>query len=222
MAVREAEWTYSSDGRIAFVFLAFAIVLLALGLLAVTAFGSDAANAGAAWLGIAISPLVLPPLVSPPPLARRGAASFSVYPRRSVDEAVMAVREAIEASGKTAQVDVVKSRSDHPPRIITAEGIPSRFRIEVTRHPAGAEGGLEWTEIVESSASRDGEEAQALRRRVTELLAGGAPPAGWGSYTPIPGLPPLPPRPRSPAPCGGGGDFFAGVAAPARSSMLAG
>ena len=47
MAVREAEWTYSNDGRIAFVFLAFAIVLLALGLLAVTAFGSDAANAGA-------------------------------------------------------------------------------------------------------------------------------------------------------------------------------
>src|SRR2546428_639205 len=53
MAVREAEWTYSNDGRIAFVFLAFAIVLLALGLLAVTAFGSDAANAGAALLAIA-------------------------------------------------------------------------------------------------------------------------------------------------------------------------
>jgi len=178
MAVREAEWTYSNDGRIAFVFLAFAIVLLALGLLAVTAFGSDAANAGAALLAIAMFLLVFALLVFLPRLARRGAASFSVYSRRSVDEAVMAVREAIEASGKTAQVDVVKSRSDHPPRIITAEGIPSSFRIEVTRHPAGAEGGLEWTEIVESSASRDGEEAQALRRRVTERLAGGSPPNG--------------------------------------------
>src|SRR2546427_407599 len=135
MAVREAEWTYSNDGRIAFVFLAFAIVLLALGLLAVTAFGSDAANAGAALLAIAMFLLVFALLVFLPRLARRGAASFSVYSRRSVDEAVMAVREAIEASGKTAQVDVVKSRSDHPPRIITAEGIPSRFRIEVTRHP---------------------------------------------------------------------------------------
>src|SRR5436309_10637312 len=178
MAVREAEWTYSNDGRIAFVFLAFAIVLLALGLLAVTALGSDAANAGAALLAIAMFLLVFAVLVFVPRLARRGAASFSVYSRRSVDEAVKAVREAIEASGKTAQVDVVKSRSDHPPRIVTAEGIASRFRIEVTRHPAGAEGGLEWTEIVESSASRYGAEAQALRKKVTERLGGGSPPDG--------------------------------------------
>ncbi len=178
MAVREAEWTYSNDGRIAFAFLAFAMVLLALGLLAVIALGSDAANGGVALLAIAVFLLVFAVLVFLPRLARRGAASFSVYSRRSVDEAVKAVREAIEASGKTARVDVVKSRSDHPPRIVTAEGIPSRFRIEVTRHPSGAEGGLEWTEIVESSASRDGEEAQALREKVTERLAGRSPPDG--------------------------------------------
>ncbi|HVG36243.1 MAG TPA: hypothetical protein VNA10_00785, partial [Thermoplasmata archaeon] len=138
----------------------------------------DAANGGVALLAIAVFLLVFAVLVFLPRLARRGAASFSVYSRRSVDEAVKAVREAIEASGKTARVDVVKSRSDHPPRIVTADGIPSRFRIEVTRHPAGAEGGLEWTEIVESSASRDGEEAQALRKQVTERLAGRAPPDG--------------------------------------------
>src|SRR5207247_792690 len=83
-------------------------------------------------------------------LARRGPSSFSFYSRRSLDEAVKAVREAIEASGRTPRVDVVKSRSDHPPRIVTAEGIQARFRIEVTRHPAGAEGGLEWTEVVDS------------------------------------------------------------------------
>jgi len=178
VAVREAQWTYSNDGRIAFVFLAFAIGLLALGVLAVSALGSDAVNGGVALLAVAMFLLVFAVLVFLPRLARRGAASFSVYSRRSVDEAVKAVREAIEASGKTARVDVVKSRSDHPPRIITADGIPSRFRIEVTRHPAGAEGGLEWTEIVESSASMDGEEAQALRKGVTERLAGRAPPDG--------------------------------------------
>src|SRR6266571_6200134 len=100
MAVREAEWTYSNDGRIAFVFLAFAIVLLALGLLAVTAFGSDAANGGVALLAIAMFLLVFAILVFLPRLARRGAASFSVYSRRSVDEAVKAVREAIEVSGR--------------------------------------------------------------------------------------------------------------------------
>ena len=93
MAVREAEWTYSNDGRIAFVFLAFAIVLLALGLLAVTAFGSDAANGGVALLATAMFLLVFAILVFLPRLARRGAASFSVYSRRSVDEAVKALSE---------------------------------------------------------------------------------------------------------------------------------
>src|SRR2546427_8745562 len=179
MAVGEGEWTYSTDGRIAFVFRAFGIVLRALGLLAVTALGSDAANGGVALLAIAMFLLVFAILVFLPRLARRGAASFSVYSRRSVDEAVKAVREAIEASGKKARVDVVKSRSDHPPRVVTAEGIPSRFRIEVTRHPAGAEGGLEWTEIVEASASRAGEEAQALRKRVTERRAAARARAPW-------------------------------------------
>src|SRR5881397_1833006 len=178
MAVRETEWAYSNDGRIAFVFLALAIVLLAIGVVAVTAFGGDAANGGAALLAIATFLLVFSVLVFLPRLARRGAASFSVYSGRSVDEAVKAIREAIEASGRTSRVDIVKSRSDHPPRIVTAEGIQARFRIEVTRHPAGAEGGLEWTEIVESSASRDGAEAQALRKKVTERLAAGSPPDG--------------------------------------------
>src|SRR5947199_8831426 len=163
MAAHQTEWSYSNDGRIAFVFLALAIVLLALGLLAVTAFGSDAANGGVALLATAMFLLVFAILVFLPRLARRGAASFSVYSRRSVDEAVKAVREAIEVSGRKARVDVVKSRSDHPPRIVTAEGVPSRCRIEVTRHPAGAEGGLELPETVESWGSRDGEDGRARR-----------------------------------------------------------
>src|SRR3989442_13763934 len=126
---------------------------------------------------------------------RRGPASFSFYSRRSLDEAVKAVREAIEASGRTPRVDIVKSRSERPPRIVTAEGIQARFRIEVTRHPAGAGGGLEWTEIVESSASRDGAEAQALRKKVMERLVGGAPPDGWGRAQPHAGRPAPPTHP---------------------------
>src|SRR6059036_4059240 len=105
MAEPSTEWAYSNDGRIAFVFLGLAIVLLSIGLLAVTAFGSDAANGGVALLATAMFLLVFAILVFLPRLARRGAASFSVYSRRSVDEAVKAVREAIEASGRIPRVD---------------------------------------------------------------------------------------------------------------------
>src|SRR2546429_9729046 len=113
MATRETEWAYSNDGRIAFVFLALAIVLLAIGLLAVTAFGSDAANGGVALLAPAMFLLVFAILVFLPRLARRGAASFSVYSRRSADEAVKAVREPLEAPGKKARVDVARLRARH-------------------------------------------------------------------------------------------------------------
>ncbi len=178
MAARQTEWAYTNDGRIAFVFLALAIVLLAIGLLAVTAFGSDAVNGGVALLAVSMFLVVFSVLVFVPRLARRGPASFSFYSRRSVDEAVKVVREAIEASGRTPRVDIVKSRSDHPPRIVSAEGIRARFRIDVTRHPAGVEGGLEWTEIVESSPSRENAEAQALRKKVAERLTGQSPPDG--------------------------------------------
>src|SRR5437879_8341448 len=136
MATRETEWAYSNDGRIAFVFLALAIVLLAIGLLAVTAFGSDAANGGVALLAVAMFLLVFSVLVFVPRLARRGPASSTFYSRRSLDEAVKAVREAIEASGRTPRVDMVKSRAERPPRIVPAAGMPARFGLDVTRQPA--------------------------------------------------------------------------------------
>src|SRR2546422_5197432 len=86
MAAHQIEWSYSNDGRIAFVFLALAIVLLAIGLLAVTAFGSDAANGGVALLAIAMFLLVFSVLVFVSRLARRGPSSFSFYSRRSRSE----------------------------------------------------------------------------------------------------------------------------------------
>ncbi len=171
MESRGAEWAYANNGRIATLFLSLAILLLVIGLLALGTLGSDAAFAGAALLTIATFLLVFSVLVFLPRLARRGAASFSVYSRRSMDEAERAVREAIEASGRTARVKLVKSRSDRPPRIVTAEGIPARFRIEATRHPAGAEGGAEWTEIIESFPAQDDTMAQALREKINERLA---------------------------------------------------
>ena len=143
----------------------------------VLGFRDDAAVAGAALLTIAVFLLVFCVLVFLPRLVRRGAVSFSVYSPRSVEEVEAAVRSVIEASGRSPRVELVRSRARHPPRIVSAEGIPARFRIQVSRHPARAEGGLDWTEIVQSFAARDQQEAEALRDRVTARLASRSPPA---------------------------------------------
>lgn len=171
------EWAYANNGRIALTFLGLAIVFVVLGLVAVITFGSDAATAGAASLTLATFLIVFSLLVFLPRLARRGARSFSVFSRRSMDEAERAVREAIEATGRTPKVDHVKSRSRRPPRIVSADGIPTRFRIEATRHPAAKADGADWTEIIESFTLREQAEAQALRDKITERLAVGRPGA---------------------------------------------
>src|SRR5438876_79561 len=178
MESRGSEWAYANNGRIAAEFLGLAILLLGIGLAVVISFGADAVNAGVALLAIATFLLVFSVLVFLPRLARRGSLSFSVYSRRSIDDAEKAVREVIEEAGRTPRVAQVKSRSNHPPRVVTAEGILARFRIEVTRHPATADGGPEWTEIVESFRARDAADARALRDKITERLGGAPPPGG--------------------------------------------
>jgi len=175
MESRPADWAYANNARIASFFLGLAMLLLGLGVLAVAAFGQDAAVAGAGLLTIAVFLLVFSVLVFVPRLARRGAVSFSVYSRRSMDDAEQAIRAAIEASGRTARVERVRSRSRTPPRIVTAEGIPAKFRIEITRHPS-ASGPGEWTEIIESFPERDEAAARALRMKILEGLGISTPP----------------------------------------------
>jgi hypothetical protein len=176
MEPRGPQWAYANNARIAGGFLGLAILFLGIGLFAVSSFGADAVNAGAVSLATATFLLVFSVLVFLPRLARRGGVSFSILSRRSMDDAEKAIREAIEEFGQTPRVERLKSRSDHPPRLVTAEGVRARFRIEVTRHPATGDGGPEWTEIVESFPSRDGADAQTLRDKITERLAGGPPP----------------------------------------------
>jgi len=165
------EWAYANNARIAVVFLGFAIVLIGIGLLVVVAFGPDGALAAGALLALAIFLVVFAVLVFVPRLVRRGAVSFSVYSRRSIDEAEHAVRAVIEASGRTARVERPRSRARSPPRIVIAEEIPARFRLEVTRHAATTSDSGEWTEIIESLPNRQLEEAQALRVKIAERLS---------------------------------------------------
>src|SRR5437879_13118801 len=98
------------------VFLAFAIVLIGICVLVVVAFGPDGGLAAGALLALAIFLLVFSVLVFVPRLVQRGAVSFSVYSRRSIDEAEHAVRAVIEASGHTARAERARSRARSPPR----------------------------------------------------------------------------------------------------------
>ena len=169
-------WDYANNWRIVAAFLGLTMVFLGVGLLAVLAFGNDAGLAGVALLTIATFLLVFSVLVFLPRLARRGSLSFSFYSRRSVEDAERAVREAIEESGRAPHVEIVKSRSETPPRIVTAEGIPARFRIEPSRVRQRTDDREEWTEIIQSITPTEEAEARALRERITARLARGSPP----------------------------------------------
>src|SRR3989454_8357767 len=125
MESRGSEWAYANNGRIAAEFLGLAILLLGIGLAVVISFGADAVNAGVALLAIATFLLVFSVLVFLPRLARRGSLSFSVYSRRSIDDAEKAVREAIEEAGPTPPRAPGKTPSNHPPPILTAQGNPA-------------------------------------------------------------------------------------------------
>lgn len=167
-------WAYADNARMSAFFLGLAMLLVGLGILSAFLLGREGAVAASGFLTLGIFVLVFAVLVFLPRLARRGAVSFSVYSRGSIDDAERAVRAAIEASGLTARVTQVPSRSKSPPRIVTADGFPARFRIEVTRHPARSGAGT-WTEIIESFPRRDEAGARALRLKILEGLGSDAP-----------------------------------------------
>lgn len=176
MATPAGGWAYADNARIATTFLGLAIGLVGVGLLAVVVFGAEAAVAAVALLSITVFLLVFSVLVFLPRLLRRGPVSFSAFSSRSAEEVEAAVRSAIEATGRTPEVELVRSRWRHPPRIVTADGIPARFRIEVTRRAAFGDGRGEVTEIVGSFPRREAAEARALRERISATLAGRSPP----------------------------------------------
>lgn len=176
MATVGADWTYANNWRISAVFLGLTIVFLGVGVLVVVAVGNEAAFAAGMLLTVATFLLVFSLLVFLPRLAHRGAVSFSLLSRRSMEEAETAVSDVITESGQTPHVKVVKSRSEHPPRIVSAPGISVRFRLEATRHAPGTSEVGEWTEIVQTVSLGEAKEAAALRERIAARLAGATAP----------------------------------------------
>ncbi len=171
------DWAYANNWRIAAAFLGLAIAFLGIGVLVVSTYGDEAGFAGATLLTIATFLLVFSVLVFLPRLAHRGSVSFSLLARRSMDDAERAVRDVIEATGRAPRVEVAKSRSPHPPRIVIAEGVSLRFRIEATRSRKGEGDEGVWTEIVQSVTPAAEEQARALRELIASRLSRGPFPA---------------------------------------------
>ncbi len=171
MAAAETEWTYANNARMALIFLGLALAfLVGFGTLAGLTTGQDAAFAASAFLTLAVFLLVFSALVFLPRWAQRGPMSFSVYSERSMDEAEAAVRAAIEGAGRTPRIERIEPRAGSPSRIVTADGINARFRIQVTRHPTSGGSGPR-TEIIEVVPRQEGAEDRALRQKVAEQLA---------------------------------------------------
>lgn len=165
------EWTYANNAKMAMTFLGLALVLLVgFGILAGLTVGQDAAFAASALLTLAVFLLVFSALVFIPRWVQRGPMSFSVFSERSIDEAEAAVSAAIEAAGRTPRIERLESRARSPSRIVTADGVPARFRIQITRHPTSGGSGPR-TEIIEVVPRVEGDEARALRQKVAEQLA---------------------------------------------------
>ena len=166
----ETEWTYANHARMALIFSGLALVFLVGGILAVLTAGQDAAFAASGLLTLSVFLLAFSALVFFPRWAQRGPISFSVYSERSMDEAEAAVRAAIEAAGRTPQIERLEPRAGSPSRTVTAEGVLARFRIQTTRYPTSGGSGPR-TEIIEVVPRQDEAEARALRQKVAEQLA---------------------------------------------------
>src|SRR5213592_1876495 len=86
LAVPGLEWAYANHARAAVLFLGISSGMLVVGIVAVVAFGTEAVVAASSLLTIAIFVLMFTVLVFVTRVATRGAVSFSIYSRRSIDE----------------------------------------------------------------------------------------------------------------------------------------
>src|SRR5947199_9330747 len=97
--------------------------MLGLGIVAVVAFGTEAVVAASSLLTIAIFVLMFTVLVFVTRVATRVAVSFSIYSRRSIDEAEQAVLNAMETEDKNEQVKRDRRRSKAPARAMSTDSV---------------------------------------------------------------------------------------------------
>lgn len=172
-------WSYANNLRMATMFLGLSMISTGLGVLLILSFGSAAAEAASTFLILGTFVVVFAVLVFVPRLIRRGASSFSLYANTPLEEAERAVRDALSGTGANVHVEVVKSKSRNPSRIVFVDGRGPRFRIQSSRSPQGSNPGGPWTEVIQSGVDGEGNDsARELRERVSAKLQGPQPPSG--------------------------------------------
>lgn len=169
MADTEGRWMYADNWRILLAFLAAADGILGLGILLVALEGASAAFGAGVLLSLGVFLAVFAIMLLVPRLTRWGVRSFRLYVDRTIDEVERDVRDALESSGFLVTVETAESRSAHPPRILGAQGLPWRFRLEAVSRREVRGGALARTEVIQIGlAAEDDADARSVR----EILAG--------------------------------------------------
>ena len=165
-------WMYVNEFRIIIVVLGAAMVVLGIGLLIFLVDGAGQLDTVDVFLGAGVFFLFFTLLLFVPRLRSRGAMSFSLLVELAMDEVEAAVTSAVEESGRKAQVTVLKSRFQRPPREIVIDGVPWTFTLRAAPYRERKEDGTQWTEIVQKGLAKEGDEvARELRERVLSRLA---------------------------------------------------
>ena len=164
-------WMYVNDLRLVTRFLGIAMVVLGVGLLVTFAYGPEQNDTVDVLLGIGVFILLFSVFLFLPRLRNRGAMSYSLVIRHPMDEVEAAVKGAVEDSGRTARVEVVKARLRMPPREVVIEGVPWRLSLRNAAYREQRGDDRRWTEIAQIRLENEKDEvARDLRERILSRL----------------------------------------------------
>ncbi len=165
-------WMYVNEMRLFAMVLGASIVVLGIGVLVYVVDGADQLDTVDVLLGTGVFFLLFAIMLFIPRLRSRGPLSYSVLVEYGLDEVESAVIAAVEGSGRTARVTVMRSRFPRPPREVAIEGVPWSFVLRAAPYRERRAERTQWSEIVQKGlAGAQDEVARELRERVLSRLA---------------------------------------------------
>ncbi len=172
-------WMYVNDARLVMRLLGFAMVVLGVGVLLTLAYGPDVNDTVDVLLGAGVFILIFSVLIFLPRLRSRGPMSYSLVIGHGMDDVEVAVKGAVEESGRAARVEVVPARLRMPPRLVLIDGVPWRLALRNAAYREQRGDDTRWTEIVQTGLDNEKDEvARELRERILSRLTTPIPAKG--------------------------------------------